>query len=628
MVCYLLKVAVENATFTFDEEYSYLSEYYVEKFSRVLVPFGRANMDRKGVVLDCKEVEDNKDYQNIKSIKNVISNEPLSNELIELIFYVKEKYLSTYYDALKLIVPKGVDGDAVLKLNVIDFSNKDFRDEDKFILEVIIKEKGFLKKQFLKDNKKLIDKLLKLNVIEKEYIIKNKIKANGVYTYGLKEDMCIDINLTKKQQQVIDIIKEKGFLSYKEIYYYTKVGKTVLNNLCKKDILQIKEEQFDTCVDLKGKNSFYLLNQQQTNGFNKLKEESLKQKFSKNLLFGVTGSGKTVVYIKFIEFILQQKKSVILTVPELALTPQIINIFKNNFGETVAFIHSNLSVGERVKQYNKIKTMKQCIVIGTRSALFAPINNLGAIIIDEEQDNSYYSDQNPRYSAKDIAQFRCKYNEAVLVFGSATPSVNTFYQSEKSLVNLITLDNRYKDSKMPETTIIDMKDEIKNGNTSSISRFLIEEIKKEVNKNNQVILLVNRRGYDTSLVCADCFTTLKCKKCSVNLIYHKANKKLMCHHCGYISDKESCSECDGKEFLNNGFGTQKIEDEISNYVNNAKIIRMDLDTTGSKFSHDKYFKDFKDKKYNVLIGTQMISKGLDFADVTLVGILNVESVLN
>lgn len=643
MECYLLKVAVDNTTFRFSDVFFYKSYIFVEDFKRVVVPFGRGNTIKKGLVLSCVKVNENeylidnnkKIYiDKIKFIENVIDSEPITKEIWDLVQFVSEKTLSTFYDVIKLVIPKGLDGNVTVKYFVI---NKDLgvslKEKHKEVLSEIEDKKGVLKSSYLKENKKYIDKLLELNIIEKDYIIKEKMNVNNILVYKLSDEFnCFkdNIKLTLKQQSVVDLISDKNKMTYKEIYYFLQVSKVVVDNLVKKNVLKKVSEKVEYSNNL-GSDSFektaYTLNSQQQVVYNKI-VSSIDNKVNDSfLLFGVTGSGKTVIYIKIIEYLLSKGKSSILLVPEISLTPQITAIFKNYFDDNVSLLHSNISAGERVKEYEKIKSQKVSIVIGTRSALFAPVNNLGAIIIDEEQDNSYFSETTPRYSSKDVADFRCKYNNAILLLGSATPSVNSFYKAKNKSLKLLELKNRFSLKNLPETVIVNMKDEIKNGNVSNVSRELLRRIKCAVDAGDQAIILINRRGYETNMVCKDCFEIIKCKNCTVPIVYHKENDRFMCHHCGYIDEFLSCSFCGCHSFISNGFGTQKIEKEISNYIENAKILRMDLDTTNSKFSYKEYFDDFKNKKYNVLIGTQMISKGLDFKDVVVVGILNIDSIV-
>jgi len=641
MACYLLKVAVDNTTFNFNDTYTYKNGEYVEELKRVIVPFGVSNGNRKGIVLGCTLIDDTtilsdvgvKDITKIKNIIRVIDSEAITSEMWKLIEYVSEKTLSTYYDVAKLVLPKGIDGNVTIKYNIVNenarltISKEIVKDN---VLEYIKDKKGLLTFTYIKENKSTLEKLIEKNILEKEFIIKDKFKKEKLFLYGLKNADCGNIKLTKKQNGVVDLLREKGNLSYKEIYYFIQVTKPVIENLVKKDILaKIEEEvnysrEIEQNIDTKK----YVLNKEQENSFLSIKNSVLDKKSDTHLLFGVTGSGKTVVYIKLIEYLLSLKKSVILLVPEIGLTPQMVNIFKGIFGGYVSLLHSSISNGERVKEYYKIKNSEVSIVIGTRSALFAPIRNLGAIIIDEEQDGSYYSDNAPRYSAKEVAGFRCKYNNAVLILGSATPSIETYYKAVNGKINLLTLNDRYRSSDLPKTLIVDMKEELKKGNITNLSIPLLDGIRNAIDNGDQSIILVNRRGYETSMCCMNCDEVVKCDKCTVPIVYHRANDRYMCHHCGYIGKYLSCYVCGAKEFINNGFGTQKIENEIRKYVDGAKILRVDFDTTSSKFSYNEYFNSFKDKKYNVMIGTQMVSKGFDFPDVTVVGILNVDSIIS
>ncbi len=345
-------------------------------------------------------------------------------------------------------------------------------------------------------------------------------------------------------------------------------------------------------------------------------------------MYGVTGSGKTLVFLKLMEFVLSLGKTVIVMVPEISLTPQTVQRFRRYFGSEVAVLHSGLSLGERLDEWHRLKEGKAKIAIGTRSAVFAPLENLGLIIMDEEQEGSYQSESSPRYHARDVAKYRAASEHALLLLGSATPSIDSFYRAKSGIYTLLTLKKRYNQRKLPDVYVVDMGEEAKNGNRSVYSSVLQEELRYNLDHGEQSILLLNRRGYHTIIACAECGEVCKCPHCSIALTYHRKNGKLMCHYCGYIADAVAkCPTC-GSEFVQySGLGTQKAEEELQNIFPEARILRMDADTTISKFSHEQYFKEFADKKYDIMIGTQMVAKGLDFENVTLVGVLSLDQAL-
>jgi len=346
------------------------------------------------------------------------------------------------------------------------------------------------------------------------------------------------------------------------------------------------------------------------------------------LLHGITGSGKTSVFVKLIQHTLDENKTVILLIPEISLTPQMVAKFKGLFGETVAVIHSNLSLGQRLDEYKRIKGGKAKIVIGTRSAIFAPLENIGLIIMDEEGERTYKSERSPCYNARDVAIWRCGYHKAVMLLASATPSVESYYYATTGRYKLFELNERYSNANLPDVVIIDMQIEVQDGNKGIFSKELIRKINENIENKEQTILLLNRRGYHTYISCLDCREPLSCPHCSIPLTYHKPNGMLMCHYCGYSKPlDEACPKCNSTHLHPTGVGTQKLEDEIERLFPQARILRMDADTTYSRYSYEKNFKAFGDGKYDIMVGTQMIAKGLDFPNVTLVGVLSLDKAL-
>ncbi|MCM1271664.1 MAG: primosomal protein N', partial [Ruminococcus flavefaciens] len=346
------------------------------------------------------------------------------------------------------------------------------------------------------------------------------------------------------------------------------------------------------------------------------------------LLHGVTGSGKTSVFEKLIADTIRLGRQAILLVPEIGLTPQILKRFRSLFGERVAVIHSGLSLGQRLDEYKRIKRGDADIVIGTRSAVFAPCSNIGLIIIDEEGERSYKSDSSPRYIAHDAAKQRCLYHNATLLLASATPSIESYYLAERGIYRLLEMKKRYHSNSLPDVRIVDMNIERSEGNAAEFSRELTEEINLNLKNGEQTILLLNRRGFHTIISCCDCYQPIYCPNCSVPLTYHKKNDKMMCHYCGYVSEPiTKCPSCGSERLKNMGFGTQKLEEELKMFFPSARVLRMDADTTFSRYSYEKNFAAFRDGEYDIMIGTQMIGKGLDFPNVTLVGVLSVDKAL-
>jgi len=443
------------------------------------------------------------------------------------------------------------------------------------------------------------------------YILLNK-DINVVYEY-----------INNHRGKKIDILNR--LLDEKEVKK-SEFDSAAVRELEKLDLIKIIKKQIYRINKINGQIVQKKLNVEQLNVF-----ENIKDSLNKNetfLIYGVTGSGKTLVYINLIKEVVKIRKTALLLVPEISLTEQIINIFYDYFGSNVAILHSGLSKSEKYDEYRKILDKKVNIVIGTRSAVFAPLENIGIIIIDEEHSDTYKQDNNPRYHALDIAKKRAEYNKCPLVLGSATPSFESMARAKKGVYKLLEMKFRANKHVMPKCLIIDMGEEIKKRNFI-ISEELDKCIRETLNKDEQIILLLNRRGFSTVITCSNCGYTYKCPHCEISMTYHKSSNNLRCHYCGYTKVKDDiCPLCHEKGLNYMGMGTEKLESIIKEKYEKSQIIRMDADTTQNKGMHDKIIKAFKNKKYNILIGTQMVSKGLDFPDCTLVGIINADTTLN
>ena len=432
-----------------------------------------------------------------------------------------------------------------------------------------------------------------------------------------------DEPLKGKQLEIINKLKQEKKVLKKTL---SEISLSALNSLIKKGIVKevLEEEYRINSKEYIPYDNVNLTNEQQNVSNEILKE---KNNFKPFLLHGVTGSGKTEIYIKLIEEVIKNKKEAIVLVPEISLTPQLTNKFKSKFGNTVAVLHSALSDGEKYDEWRKISRKEVSIVIGARSAIFAPFTNLGIIIIDEEHSDTYKQENIPKYNTIDVAIFRCKKHNCPLLLGSATPSIESYTRSMVGTYKLLKLKTRVN-AKLPKVTLVDMKDEIKKGN-KLFSEVLTNKVNKCLDSDEQCIILLNRRGYTTTIVCHNCGFTLTCPKCDIPLTYHKKNNVMLCHYCGYKTGKPFiCPECKSKDINEFGTGTEKLEEEIIKNFPKAKTIRMDVDTTSRKGSHERIIDDFKNKKYNILVGTQMIAKGLNFENVTLVGVINADNSLN
>lgn len=562
-------VAVENTFFSALSDYDYyipeeLKEAIIEG-TRVKVPFGKGNALRNGVVIKIFEAINT----GLKEIKAVDKNASvLDREMVELALWLKERCFCTTYDCLRQMLPRGID----------------------------------------------------------------KVGSKSEKMMRLADDNAeITQRLTPKQQSVVNLLSDVGAAEVNEICEFCSVGKSVLDNLVKYGICEYyKKEVFrnpygnaDSLVDRKD----IVLSAEQEKAFLTY-SDMLKNGGGTGLLYGVTGSGKTQVYLKLIDEAVDMGKDVIVMVPEISLTPQALSIFHKRYGKKVAVFHSGLSLGERNDEYKRADCGEAKIVIGTRSAVFAPLHNLGLIVIDEEQEHTYKSERTPKYNAADAANFRCKYNKALLLLTSATPSVESYSAAVNGKYKLCELNERYGKSTLPQVITVDMKAEIKGGNKTPVSNTLKNLLEETLEKKKQAILLINRRGYNTFIACNDCGHVITCPNCSISLTYHSYNNSLMCHYCGYSKPLDNvCTECGSKNIRYSGYGTQRIEDEIERLFPQARIIRMDADTTSAKFSHQRIFDAFSNGDYDILIGTQMVAKGLDFPNVELVGVVNADNSL-
>lgn len=643
----IAKVAVEGTLYHFDMEFDYIIPENIDTNnlvgSRVLVPFGLGNKKKHGVVF---EVVSGKLDEKIKPIYAVLDKAPLlSVEMISLARWMKKRYYCTLFDAVKTMLPSGINRKLVnyYKLsNNINFLEKfDLNDIEINIIEILKKKDKFIsyKKLQLETSVDNLDKILlrlkKLGIILQKEDSINKvsdasIKMVSVTDIGKVKNL--NLKLTQKQKKVYDAIKACSEISVKEVCYYTGVTASVVDSLVKKGIVYYFENQvyrnpYKNIEKLYNKEDILLSDEQKTS-FNNLYKEYTSGKASVSLLYGVTGSGKTAVFMKLIEAVRKDKKGIIVMVPEIALTSSLIRQFHQRFGEKVAVFHSGLSAGERADEWKRVKNGDADIAIGTRSAVFAPFENLGLIIMDEEQEYTYKSDSSPRFHARDIAKFRCKQNNTLLVLASATPSIESYYMALNGRYSLNTISRRYGQANLPKVKIVDLNEEINKGNNSAFSEILIKELVENLQNHKQSIILMNRRGYNTFASCRACNEVLTCPNCSISLTYHSANGRLMCHYCGYsVEFTDECPNCHEHEIRYLGFGTQKIEEDLQKVVPEARILRMDADTTMAKFSHDRKFRLFSEGKYDIMIGTQMVAKGLDFDNVTLVGVLSADQSL-
>lgn len=579
-------VAVQNTAYHFDKLYSYVvPAEYAKSISagyRVMVPFGKGGMVRQGVIIELAESDS---AEGMKCIASVPDKKPLFDErMIRLAEFMKERTFCTLFDALKTIYPGLTKGT---------------RDQTVRMVRTEIYE----------------------SELEKAY---NEAAESNKKTVLLRGE-----RISKKQFDALDCLTQLKTCSVKELCYYSGVTPAVVNALEKKTLVTYydketfrrpyNESSYDT--------EAIALTESQTNAF-----ENLLRAFENgggtSLLYGVTGSGKTQVYLRLIDEVLKSGKGVIVMVPEISLTPQTLMLFHKRYGEKVAVFHSALSDGERLDEWKRVKKGIAQIAIGTRSAVFAPFDNLGLIIMDEEQEHTYKSEQSPRYHARDIAKYKCAESKALLVLASATPSFESFAAARAGKYSLCVLKDRFGNAKLPRVEVVDMLKERAEGNTGEISRTLLSALMKNKDDGHQSILLLNRRGYNTFASCDSCGEVAMCPNCSISLTYHRANNKLMCHYCGYsVPFTTRCSFCGENDVHYSGVGTQRFEEELSRVLKDARILRMDADTTMQKNSYEEKLSAFRSGEYDIMIGTQMVAKGLDFENVTLVGVLSADKQL-
>lgn len=641
----IASVAIENSTNSFDMAYDYLvneKDSALKPGCRVLVPFGKGNKCRQGIVMSVSRSDRSTDK--LKNIMQVIDEKPiLSDEMIKLIEWLKERTFCTLFDAAKTILPAGMCHRVVTTYAAAgDVDLSDLDADTLQIYEFIKATNGYvdgekvLKTLGFVPDLSVLEKMTKAGLLFRNYDSARKagdltVKMVRITETGLNALESTD-KITKKQKEILELLADIDTASVKEVCYFTGFTPAVVHALTKKgyaeifdnEVYRIPGGEILNVVDAPE----IILNDEQKKAYNSLLKLYNKGEGGASLLFGVTGSGKTQVYLKLIDYMVSVGKQVIVMVPEIALTPQTIQIFRKRYGGKTAVIHSALSAGQRMDEWKRIKNGEVQIVIGTRSAVFAPFDNLGLIIVDEEQEHTYKSEKSPRYSAKDVALFRSAYHKAVTVFASATPSLETYSKSKSGRYAINKLSKRYSTAELPEVRIVDMCIDALS-DSSYFSKELTDSISENLEKGHQTILLMNRRGYNTFASCKSCGYVFTCPSCSISMTYHRANGRLMCHYCGHSQPFSSlCPECNSTDVRYSGVGTQKIEDELVALFPSARILRMDADSTMSRHAHEEKLSAFAKGEYDILLGTQMVAKGLDFENVTLVGVINADGQLN
>lgn len=638
----IAETAVSGVAYSFDMFFSYRVpvNMTLKRGCRVLVPFGRGNRRRVGIVMRLTEGCES----TLKPVAAQIDSEPVLNEeLLQLAVFLHDRTFCTYYDGIKTMLPPAMSVRAAENFRLVKgFSSSGSLSEKAAELLDVLNSVGddnilteLLKNYSAENGRIYVDELLEAGALISANIFKQTVGDASVRMIRLTDKYLSDpesFTLTPKQKKAAEFLCDWGSASVKEAAYMCGFSESVIKRLAANgaaeeyDMEVLRTVENDSTERLDTDST--VLSEEQQNVHDRVFSRVFECKPSVFLLHGVTGSGKTAVFEKLIGNTVKLGRRAMLLIPEIGLTPQVLTRFRSLFGERVAVIHSGLSLGQRLDEYKRIKRGEADIIIGTRSAVFAPAENLGLIIIDEEGERSYKSDSSPRYMTHDVAKQRCAYHKACLLLASATPSVESYYLAEKGVYKLLEMKKRYNEACLPETVIVDMNEERMGGNSSEFSQRLIDEVNLNLKNGEQSILLLNRRGFHTIMSCVDCYQPLYCPNCSVPLTYHKKNDKLMCHYCGFAEEPVTiCPVCGSERLKSMGFGTQRLEEELNSLFPDARILRMDADTTFSRYSYEKGFKAFKDGEYDIMVGTQMIGKGLDFPNVTLVGVLSIDKAL-
>jgi primosomal protein N' (replication factor Y) len=577
----IAKLAVSSALFTIDRPYTYRipteMEEKIQTGMRVVVPFGRGNRRCEGLVLQI--APEGVSGQELKCIESILDTAPvLTDEQLKLALWMRDRFFCTVYEAARAMLPVG-----------LMYSNGSRRIGDKRVRMAVLAIPG-----------------------EEAVILAGQKKMRAPV-----------------QAQLLQLLAQIGSASVKELCYFTGASPRSVKALERLGVVRIEYKEVfrrPKTGDVQPAGPV-ILNGIQQQVYDGLCRLLTSEKAAAALLYGVTGSGKTAVYIRLVQNVLAMGKSAIVLVPEIALTPQLMARFTAHFGDDVAVLHSGLSIGERYDEWKRIHSGSVHVVVGTRSAVFAPASNLGLVIIDEEQENTYKSENSPRYHTRDVAKFRCVQSGALLLLGSATPSVESMYYAQKGTYHLFRMDSRYNDRHMPEVYIADMKKDIQAGTGGAVGSILRQELARNIEVGQQSILFINRRGSSPLVTCGACGYTYTCPNCSVSMTYHSANRRLMCHYCGHSEPiPVVCPDCGGRlKFV--GAGTQKVEEELKEIFPNTEIIRMDADTVSPLHSHEQLLNRFQKERIPILLGTQMVTKGLDFENVTLVGVLSADASL-
>ena len=629
------KIAVSTAIYAIDKPYDYgiPEELAVCVGQRVMVPFGRGDRRVEGIVLQIGTGEEH----GLKPVLSVLDKEPLLDEkLLRLAAFLRERYFCTFYDAIKAILPAGVWFRSRESYTIIEEGWQDKIHRQPVALSVMQTihdlggraEESLLRRQFddeplTKALHYLLGKKLLSCETQKRQMVRDKTEQIVILASSVEDALQYAGEKKRSaplQSSVLEMLASFGQCAKKDLTYYTGATGPVIRRLEELGFVRLVEEEQLRLpsvqpMTVRGEP---VLSREQQQAYEGLREK----KTGVSLLYGITGSGKTSVYIKLIYDCLNRGRGAILLVPEIALTPQLLSLFAAHFGESVAVLHSSLRLTERYDTWKKIRRGEARVVLGTRSAVFAPVTDLGLIILDEEQEHTYKSEQAPRYHAREVAMYRGMQEGIPVLLGSATPSVESMYRAEQGIYSLFTMKHRYNQQQLPPVEIVDMKEELRKGNGTSISEALYLALEENRRLGQQSILFLNRRGTSSMLSCVECGQVPVCPGCDLHLTYHHANGRLMCHYCGYsIPASRRCPQCGGA-FKQIGVGTQKIQERLEQRFGQGSVLRMDADTISALNTHEKLLSRFREEKIPILLGTQMVAKGLNFENVTLVGVLD------
>ena len=642
------KIAVEQTAYHFDKLYSYTVPETLEPLlpgCRVLVPFGGGNKKRQGIVV---EFDTPADVRRLKPVFAVLEREPLLDaEMLELALWLKERTFCTVFDAVHAMLPTGlylrvkpVYKAAALSPDLREAMTREERAAAEFVASSktgVDRERLLTRMGLTRDND-LPERLVRLGALVRSDDAFQRVGDATIrmarlcmegeeLTAALSEKNC-----TEKQKKVTALLEEVGCASVKELCYFTAVTAAVVQALEKKGIIEFFESEVlrNPYASAPAAPAIVStpLNAEQQAAFDSLYAQYHSGKPSAALLYGVTGSGKTQVYMNLIDRVIAEGRHVLVLVPEISLTPQMMELFLNRYGRRVAVLHSGLAIGERMDEWKRIKRGEALITVGTRSAVFAPCEDLGLIIMDEEQEHTHKSESCAAYHARDVARFRCMKHNAMLLLTSATPSVEAFHAAQSGRYSLHVLRSRFGDAQLPEVEVVDMRQEPEGEGGGIVGSRLRQELTETLEAGRQAILLLNRRGFNTFVSCRSCGHVVTCPSCSISLTYHRANGRLMCHYCGHSQEPvRVCPECGSDKVRYSGLGTQRAEEELERLFPGVSILRMDTDTTMSRYAYEEKFRAFSQGKYSLMIGTQMVAKGLDFPNVGLVGVLSADQSL-